>query len=910
MNYDFRKIEAHWQQWWEEKQVYKSEQDSSKPKAYILDMFPYPSGAGLHVGHPLGYIATDIYSRYKRHKGYNVLHPMGFDAFGLPAEQYAIETGQHPAITTENNIATFIGQLKRLGFDYDWNRQVKSCDPKYYRWTQWIFGLLFQHYFDETAQKAKPISELEQRFASEGGPVFSAEQWAQMSEKAQQQILMNYRLAYLDYADVNWCPALGTVLANDEVKDGLSERGGHPVIRKRMRQWFLRITAYAERLLAGFEQIDWPSSMEDMQRNWIGRSEGASCKFSIDGIDEQIEIFTTRPDTMFGATFMVLAPEHELIEKLITADQEKEVRDYLDYVSRRSDLERQSEKTISGVFTGSYAINPLNNKKVPIWTAEYVLAGYGTGAIMAVPSDDERDFNFATKFGLEIIPVVDQSAHPGAERGDKVGVMINSGFMDGMQVLDAISSCIDHLEEKGLGERKVNYRLRDAGYSRQRYWGEPFPIIYKDEMPYLLPEEELPVELPEVESYQPTGDGRSPIAGAEEWLNYSEGIERETDTMPGYAGSSWYWLRYMDPNNSDRFVDPEKEAYWGQVDLYIGGPEHAVGHLMYSRLWNNFLFDLGLVSQAEPFGKLVNQGMIQGRSSLVYRINGTNKFVSAGLRKEHDCTELHVDIKLVKDDVLDTDAFKAWREDYQDAEFILEDGLYRCGSRVEKMSKRWFNVVNPDDVCDQYGADTLRLYEMFLGPLEQGKPWDTSGIDGAHRFLWKIWKLVYDKDGKVQVTNDAPGQDALKVLHKAIKKVSGDIERLSFNTAVSALMVAVNDLNPLKARNREIVEPLLKLLSPFAPHLCEELWHALGHESAIVLEAYPEADEQYLKENEFEYPVSVNGKLRDKVKLSLELSKDEVTAAVLARDSIQKWTEGKEPRKVIVVPGRIVNVVV
>ena len=917
MEYDFRAIEPKWQAWWQEQGVYKVEEDSSKPKCYVLDMFPYPSGAGLHVGHPLGYIATDVYSRYKRHSGHCVLHPMGFDSFGLPAEQYAIETGQHPAVTTEDNIGTFTGQLRRIGFDYDWDRQVRTSDPRFFRWTQWIFGKLFNHWYDHKAGKARSIEELSASFAADGGATrdlercFSADDWNGMSAQDQGQILMGYRLAYLDYADVNWCPALGTVLANDEVKDGVSERGGHPVFRKRMRQWFLRITEYAERLLEGLEEVDFPSSMKEMQRNWIGRSEGASCVFKTEQGDHSIEIFTTRPDTMFGATFMVLAPEHELVADLITDDQRSAMEAYLDYVGKRSDRERQAEKEVTGEFTGSYAINPLNGAKVPIWVAEYVLAGYGTGAIMAVPSDDARDNAFAQKFGLEIIEVIDRGDDETAEIGDKKGVMQNSGFLNGMSVAEAIPAAIDKLVELGIGARRINYRLRDAGYSRQRYWGEPFPIVYPEntgDLPVLLPESELPVELPEVQSYEPTGDGSSPIAAVESWVNHSAG-KRETDTMPGYAGSSWYFLRYMDPHNEEAFVDPERRAYWGQVDLYVGGAEHAVGHLMYSRFWNHFLFDLGLAEQREPYKKLVNQGMIQGRSSLVYRIDGTNQFVSKGLRKEHKTTTLRVHIDLVKDDVLDMEAFRQWRKEYADAEFILEDGKYICGSEVEKMSKRWHNVVNPDDICDRYGADTLRIYEMFLGPLDQAKPWDVRGIDGAHRFLKKVWRLVYDRDELI-VNNDEAPEAAMKALHKAIDKVSGDIEKLNFNTAVSAMMVAVNEIAQADCHSRKVIEPLLVILAPFAPHLSEELWQAIGNSGSVVHAAWPEVDESLLQEDSFEYPVSVNGKLRDKVMLPVSMSKEDVEKAVLEREAVQKWTEGKPPKRVIVVPGRIVNVVV
>jgi len=911
MDYDFSAIEKKWQDWWEQEGVYRVTEDPSKPKCYVLDMFPYPSGAGLHVGHPLGYIATDIYSRYKRHTGHCVLHPMGFDAFGLPAEQYAIETGQHPARTTADNIATFTQQLRRIGFDYDWTRKVTTADPSYYRWTQWIFSQLYSHWFDRESARAQPIDSLVARFQTKGHAGVTPETWSGMSHAEREQTLMGYRLAYLDYADVNWCEALGTVLANDEVKDGLSERGGHPVVRKRMRQWFLRITAYADRLLEGLEGLDWSAALKEMQRNWIGKSEGASCVFRTQS-GEEVEIFTTRPDTLFGATFLVLAPEHPLVTTLTTPGQQQAVAEYLQYTASRSERERMADtKSITGVFSGSYAEHPFSGLWIPIWIAEYVLAGYGTGAIMAVPSDDNRDYAFAQHFNLPIVEVIDRSGHPKAEREDKsVGVLMNSGFLDGMRIPEAIQAAIIELEKRGIGERRINYRLRDAGFSRQRYWGEPFPIVYRQGIPELLPSSELPVLLPEVSSYRPTGDGHSPIASARDWVQVGSDLERETDTMPGYAGSSWYWLRYMDPTNTEVLVDPAREQYWGQVDLYVGGAEHAVGHLLYSRFWNQFLFDLGLVSQPEPFRKMVNQGMIQGRSSLVYRVEGSNTFVSAGLKDQYQTTALHVDIHLVVDDCLNLEGFKAWREEYREAAFILEDGIYRCGAEVEKMSKRWYNVVNPDEVCDRYGADTLRIYEMFLGPLDQAKPWDTRGIDGSFRFLKKVWRLFYPRDNQEPISDDAPSPEALKVLHRTIAKVQADIERLAFNTAVSALMVAVNDLGSLKCRNRGILEPLLVLLSPFAPHIGEELWHGLGHRSSIIHQPFPRAEDRYLTESTFEYPISVNGKLRDKVSLPVDLDEKQIEETVLQRELVQKWLEGKAPKKVIVVRGKIVNVVV
>ncbi len=912
MDYDFAAIEQKWQTWWHAEGVYRVQEDTSKPKCYVLDMFPYPSGAGLHVGHPLGYIATDIYSRFKRHTGHCVLHPMGFDAFGLPAEQYAIETGQHPATTTEKNIATFTEQLRRIGFDYDWSRQVRTSDPQYYRWTQWIFCRLFDHYFDPGEGRAKPIQALDAKFARQGGPDFSADQYQTMTHEDREKVLMGYRLAYLDYADVNWCEALGTVLANDEVKDGLSERGGHPVVRKKMRQWFLRITAYADRLLASLEELEWPPALKEMQRNWIGRSEGASCLFRTADGQHSLEIFTTRPDTLFGATFMVLAPEHPLVIALTTADQQQAVSAYLAYAGSRSERDRMAEtKTVTGVFSGSYVLHPLTENLLPVWIADYVLAGYGTGAIMAVPSDDNRDYAFAQHFNLPVIDVIDRTENPAAAREDKtVGVLQNSGFLNGMRIPQAIEAAIQELERLNIGTRQVNYRLRDAGFSRQRYWGEPFPVVYRNGVPEILPDSQLPLTLPEVSSYRPTGDGLSPVASARNWVHLGEGLERETDTMPGYAGSSWYWLRYMDPENNSAPFSTAKEQYWGQVDLYVGGAEHAVGHLMYSRCWSHFLFDLGLVSQPEPFKRMVNQGMIQGRSSLVYRIEGSNTFVSAGIRDQYPCTALHVDISLVEDDQLNLEGFQAWREEYREAEFILEDGVYRCGTEVEKMSKRWYNVVNPDDVCNRYGADTLRIYEMFLGPLDQPKPWDTRGIDGSFRFLKKVWRLYFPRDENQAINDLAPTVQEWKTLHKAIAKVRSDIDRLAFNTAVSALMVCVNELTSFKTNKRAILEPLSVLIAPFAPHIAEELWHSLGHRDSVVHAPYPVADPSWLEEETFEYPVSVNGKLRDKVVLPLAMGKEEVETEVLRREAVLRWLDGKPPKRVVVVPGKIVNVVV
>lgn len=918
MEYNFSQIEEQARQYWKENNTYKVDIDTNKEKYYVLDMFPYPSGAGLHVGHPLGYIATDILSRYKRMQGYNVLHPMGFDAFGLPAEQYAIETGQHPATTTEANIKRYKEQLEKIGFDYDWSREVRTSDPSYYKWTQKIFLLLFNHWYNKAAEIAQPIEDLITIFQTEGNaPVhaatdfqdtFTAAEWNAMTEKQQQTILLDYRLAYLAYADVNWCPALGTVLANDEVKDGRSERGGHPVYRKKMRQWFLRITAYAERLLNDLDKIDWPESLKDQQRNWIGRSEGATLYFDIDGHDQQLEIFTTRPDTIFGATFMVMAPEHPFVDSLTTPDQKAAVDEYLAYVQSRSDVERQQEKKVTGVFTGSSCIHPFTGQRVPIYLAEYVLWGYGSGAIMAVPSDDERDQRFAEKFGIEIIPVVDRSAYPDAAIEDKVGKMINSDFLNGLEVKDAIETIIQRLEQEGKGHRKINYRLRDAGFSRQRYWGEPFPIVFKDEVPYPLLEDELPLELPEIESYKPTEDGEAPLARNRQWVELPDGRVRETDTMPGYAGSSWYFLRYMDPDNDKAFASDEALMYWQNVDFYIGGSEHAVGHLMYSRFWHKFLYDLHFVYTEEPFKKLVNQGMIQGRSSIAYRVKGEDKFVSKGLKDQYDVQELRVNVALVKNDVLDIEAFRQWREEFANASFELENGEYRCGFEVEKMSKRWHNVVNPDDVIADYGADTFRMYEMFLGPIEVHKPWDTQGIDGVSKFLKKYWRLFYQQDNWI-VTDEQPTDQELKVLHTAIKKVNEDIERLSFNTAVSAFMVCTNELTSMNCHKKAILEPLNRLLAPFAPHITEHLHKELGQNGSVHHAAYPKHDEQYLKEDSFEYPVSINGKMRTKINFPLDLPKEEIEAQVVQDEVVQKWLEGATPKKIIVVPGRIINVV-
>ncbi len=914
-------IEKKWHKKWQETGLYTVKEDNTRPKYYVLDMFPYPSGSGLHVGHPLGYVASDIISRYKRLKGFNVLHPMGFDAFGLPAEQYAIETGQHPAVTTEKNIAYFRQQLERMGFCYDWNRQVKTSDPGYYKWTQWIFTQMFNSWYDPFAGRSAKIETLIQLLASEGTTRLfakdlcteniSAAEWAAYSEVDKQKLLMQFRLAYLDHAEIWWCEALGTVLANDEVKDGVSERGGHPVERIKMRQWFLRITAFADRLLEGLDRVDFSESMKEMQRNWIGKSEGALIDFPIAQSDAHIRVFTTRPDTIYGATFMVLAPEHALVETITTADKKAAVDAYIKYVKSRSERDRMSEvKKVTGQFTGAYATNPISGKQIPIYIAEYVLAGYGTGAIMAVPSNDDRDHAFAEKFGLEVIQVIDQSAYPNAEREDKVGVLINSELLNGKEVKEAIAYMIAEVERRGLGRKKINYRLRDAGFSRQRYWGEPFPIYYENDIPYLVEASELPVLLPQVESYKPAGAARSPLSGVTDWVQMGNGRTRETDTMPGYAGSSWYFYRYMDVQNDTAFASRAAIDYWQDVDLYIGGTEHAVGHLLYARMWNKFLFDMQMVPKDEPFKRLVNQGMIQGMSKIVYRIAGTKTFVSKGLKDGHQVTELRIDIKLVEGDVLDIERFKQWRADFADAEFILESGQYLCGTEMEKMSKSKHNVVNPDEVIDLYGADCFRMYEMFLGPLDAAKPWDTKGITGVQGFLRKLWRLCIDEQGAVRATNDTPGHDELTILHKAIRKAGEDIERLSMNTAVSTFMICVNDLTAAKCYKRDILQPLLVLIAPFAPFITEELWERLGNTGSIHTAQWPVANEQYLTQSTINYAVQVNGKLRATVPLPADMSDADIQANVLALDQVVKHMEGKAPKKVIVVKGKIVNVVV
>ena len=930
MAYNHQEIEKRWQQYWREHKTFKAENNFDLPKYYVLDMFPYPSGSGLHVGHPLGYIASDIYARYKRHLGFNVLHPMGYDAYGLPAEQYAIQTGTHPEITTEKNIKRYREQLDQIGFSFDWDREVRTSDPAYYKWTQWTFIQLFKSWYNKKTDKAEPIADLIKQFETTGNAgveaacneveMFTAAQWKQMDETQQQEMLMHYRLAYLSETMVNWCPALGTVLANDEVKEGLSERGGYPVERKLMKQWSLRITAYAQRLLDGLNVVDWPDSMREMQRNWIGRSEGASLSFQLAGEVSGlggIEVFTTRPDTLFGATYMVLAPEHELVEKITTPEQIEEVEAYIKWAKNRSERERMTEvKKVTGKFTGAYAVNPLTGKEIQVWVADYVLSGYGTGAIMAVPAHDSRDFAFARHFGLPIVQVVaaesETASNPAeweASYDAKEGILIHSGFLNGLPVKQAIRAAIDKLEEMGIGTGKVNFRLRDAIFSRQRYWGEPFPIYYKDGMPYPLPEEELPLKLPTVDKYLPTETGEPPLARAKNWKT-KEGHPLETSTMPGFAGSSAYYLRYMDPHNDKEYFSKEANRYWRNVDLYIGGDEHAAGHLIYSRFWNKFLFDLGLACEDEPFQKLINQGKIQGRSSFVYRIQGTNRFVSYNLRKQYKTQALHVDINLVDNDILDIEAFKKWLPEFADAEFILEDGKYICGYEVEKMSKSKHNVQNPDDLIEKYGADTLRLYEMFLGPIEQDKPWDTKGIEGVFRFLNKLWRLYFSEDNSLQVADNKAGEAELKVLHKTIKKIRSDIERFSFNTGVSAFMICANELTDLKCHKRKILEPLAVLLEPYAPHLAEELWQQLGHAGSISRIDFPEYDEKYLKEESFAYPVSFNGKMRFKLKLPVDMPKEEIEKAVLAAEEAQRWLEGKTVRKIIVVPGRIVNVVI
>ncbi len=916
MDYNFLEIEKKWQAWWAANKTYHAEADASKPKYYVLDMFPYPSGAGLHVGHPLGYIASDIFARYKRLKGFNVLHPMGYDAFGLPAEQYAIQTGQHPEKTTHDNVARYREQLDRIGFSFDWDREFRTSDPDYYKWTQWAFLKMFGSWYDNTLQKARPIEELVQAFEQGGsaavnaacseGPAFTAAQWKSFSEKEKADVLMHYRIAYQGESTVNWCPALGTVLANDEVKDGFSERGGHPVFQKKMTQWQLRVSAYASRLLDGLENLDWTDSLKEMQRNWIGRSEGAEMVFKVtcDGQEHDVTIFTTRADTVFGVTFMVLAPESEWVEKLTSASQKPAVEAYLEQVKKKTERERIAGKAVTGVFSGAYGINPLTGEKVPVWISEYVLSGYGTGAIMAVPAHDSRDYAFAKKFGLPIIPLIEGADVSEESLDAKEGIMCNSGFLNGLTVKEAIPAAIDYVEKHGIGRRKVNFRIRDAIFSRQRYWGEPFPIYYKDGIATPVDFADLPLTLPEIDQYKPTEDGQPPLARAKDWTY--KGYPLETSTMPGFAGSSAYYLRYMDPHNAEGLVSKEADEYWRNVDLYVGGTEHATGHLIYSRFWNKFLFDLGYVCEEEPFCKLINQGMIQGRSNFVYLIPGTNKFVSAGLKDQYETIPVHVDVNIVYNDRLDLAAFRAWRPDYKDAEFILENGEYICGWAIEKMSKSMYNVVNPDKICDTYGADTLRLYEMFLGPIEQAKPWDTKGIDGVNRFLKKFWRLFWDRE-KWLVTDEEPTKEELKALHKLIGKEQEDIEHFSYNTTISAFMIALNELG--SCSKRAVLEPLTILLSPFAPHIAEELWHQLGHEASVVYATFPEYRSELAADNTVKYPVSFNGKTRFFLEASASSSPAEVEAQVRAHEKTPQYVGEMSIAKVIVVPGRIVNVV-
>ena len=928
MEYNFREIEKKWRQRWVDQQTYKVVEDHTKKKFYVLNMFPYPSGAGLHVGHPLGYIASDIYARYKRLCGFNVLNPMGYDAYGLPAEQYAIQTGQHPAVTTARNIARYREQLDKIGFSFDWSREVRTCDPHYYKWTQWAFIKMFHHYYDNAEGRALPIERLVEHFEAHGTDDinaacgeelhFTAGEWRAMDETQRQRVLMNYRIAYLGDTVVNWCPALGTVLANDEVVDGVSERGGHPVVQRVMKQWCLRVSAYAERLLAGLETVDWTDSLKETQRNWIGRSEGAELRFKVKGSGKEFTIFTTRADTVFGVTFMVLAPESELVAELTTDDRRDEVNAYVEATKKRTERERISDRRVTGVFTGSYAENPLTGESVPVWVSDYVLAGYGTGAIMAVPAHDSRDYAFAKHFGLEIRPLIEGCDVSEESFDAKSGRMINSPrpgmeregglVLNGLEVKDAIAKTKQYIKEKGLGRIKVNYRLRDAIFSRQRYWGEPFPIYYKDGMPYTLDEDKLPLELPEVDKFLPTETGEPPLGRAKGWTT-PEGYPLELNTMPGFAGSSAYYIRYMDPHNDNALVSKEADEYWENVDLYVGGTEHATGHLIYSRFWNKFLYDIGVVVKDEPFKKLVNQGMIQGRSNFVYRIKDTNTFVSAGLKSGYDVTPLHVDVNIVSGDVLDIEAFKAWRPEYAGAEFILEDGKYVCGWAVEKMSKSMYNVVNPDMIVEKYGADTLRMYEMFLGPVEQSKPWDTNGIDGVHRFLKKFWALYSDKGGGFAFSDAEPAAEELKSLHKLIKKVTADIEAFSYNTSVAAFMICVNELTALKCNKRAILEPLVILIAPFAPHIAEELWEALGHTTTVCDAQWPVWNEDYLREDTVNYAVSFNGKVRFNLQFAADATNDEIERTVLASESAQKYIDGKTIRKVIIVPKKIVNIV-
>lgn len=925
MEYNFRQIERKWQQRWVDAQAYKVSNTSNKPKCYVLDMFPYPSGTGLHVGHPLGYIASDIYARFKRLKGFNVLHPMGYDAFGLPAEQYALETGQHPAVTTEENIRAFRSQLDNIGFSFDWSREIRTSDPGYYKWTQHLFLQLFGSWYNRHSGKAEAIETLVRIFEADGNLHhecpgdrsirFSADSWNEYSYEEQQDILMEYRLAYLAYAEVNWCPALGTVLANDEVVNGVSERGGHPVIKKKMRQWFLRITEYADRLLEGLEKITFSEAMKDMQRNWIGKSQGAEIRFNIAGSMESVVVYTTRPDTIFGVDFMAVAPEHELVDAITTEAQADAIAVYKDYVQSRSERERMAEvKLITGCFTGAYAINPFDGRQIPIWISEYVLAGYGTGAIMAVPCGDQRDFNFAQHFSIPITNILGDAFNGEEANPTKEGKLFNSNFITGMEMKEAIEAVVNKIETLGIGKRQINYRMRDAGFSRQRYWGEPFPIVYRNGVPEAMDPADLPLELPHVEHYTPGEDGEGPLANITDWVNLpappGTALRRETSTMPGYAGSSWYFLRYMDPQNDAAFCDRKVSDYWGQVDLYIGGTEHAVGHLLYSRMWTKVLFDLGHIGFDEPYKKLVNQGMITGSSRIVYRVRGTSQFVSAGLRSKYETDELHVDVNMVDGLELDVEAFKKWRPDFAMAQFILEDGKYICGTLSEKMSKSKFNTVNPDLLVEKFGADTFRMYEMFLGPVEQSKPWETKGIEGVHRFLKKFWRLFLDEQKGLIIKEAPPTADELKTLHKTIRKIEEDTERLSFNTAVSSFMVCVNELTDLKCNKKAVLEQLLVLLTPYAPHVSEELWQIIGNSGSVLDAAFPVFDAQHVAESTKEYPVSVNGKLRTTINISLEATAEEAEQIALGNEIIRKWLEGKTPKKVVFVKGKMINVVI
>jgi leucyl-tRNA synthetase len=927
---EIKRIERKWREEWKKRHVYRVENQSDKPKYYVLDMFPYPSGAGLHVGHPLGYIASDIVARFKRLKGFNVLHPMGFDAFGLPAEQYAIDHGIHPAVSTADNIKNFKDQLSKIGFSFDWSREVQTCDPSYYRWTQWIFLQIFDSWFNRTKGKAERIKELIDIFekqgnknhpfpntkysvASSGSTEFSSSEWKSFDRKTQQEILMQYRLAYLAYTDVNWCEALGTVLANDEVINGLSYRGGYPVVKRQMRQWSLRITEYAERLLSGLEVIDFSDSMKEIQRNWIGKSVGARITFDVKSEKgkDKLVVFTTRPDTIFGVDFMVLAPEHELVKEITSTKQQDDIDTYLKYVESRSEIDRMAEvKKITGAFTGAYAVNPLDGREVPVWISEYVLAGYGTGAIMAVPCGDERDHKFAKHFNLPITNIIGDYYNGTEANPTKDAILQNSDFLNGLVMHKAIDVVIGKLEEKGRGKSQINYKMRDAGWSRQRYWGEPFPVFYEDDIPYAMDENDLPLELPESNNFKSSGNGEGPLANLNDWVSFSAGKRRDTNTMPTHAGAAWYFLRYTDPHNPKAFADKKALDYWGQVDVYVGGSEHAVAHLLYARLWVKILHDLGYLNFDEPFKKLINQGKITGDSRFVYRIRGTNKFVSSGLKESYDTDPLHVDVNIVSGLELNTEAFKRWKPDFADAEFILEGGKYICGAAVEKMSKSYFNVVNPDDIIENYGADTLRMYEMFLGPLELSKPWNTHGIDGVYKFLRRFWNLMHDNNGNMNVSNEEPTREELKVLHKTLKKVEHDIDHFSFNTSVSEFMICSNELSSLKCNKRAIIEPLVIALAPFAPHIAEELWNKLGNTDTVFNATFPVFDEQYLKENSFEYPISINGKVRAKMNFALDMPKEDIEKLVLASEVVIKWTEGKAPKKIIVVPGRIVNLVI